>query len=524
MFNCNGLYAGNSRTKLALLTTRRMLLLSEQLRVIAEVDVAGETGTAIRMCPGSGVWCGSCFLYTTAVQLCWMTVDGSAGVLCSLPLVGATLSAVLPDRVLLLARDGHARYCQAVPVALLEPLARGRLAAWCAGESSLCVLAAQLATLAQVYDKEVPRASADLLAAVLHVLDEVDSLEQAVQPAHHADGGNDALLASLGIAHHTRVFASQRLRSLGSTLKLEDLGTVVGLSARERDRWMAWMTYRSHREANGDEAVADACRQIAQFALHLCRRSVIPKVLPLELRMCAALRCNQSSMALSELLRAHRDEVQVTRPGCTQGLASDGRVSPSSSLRPLFLQLARHCVKSQELAIVTLCYDVLGDEAALHAVCSVFKIDETLHDLLERSRKDPEKQMMAALCTASLRMEGDRDVEDESLSSPPGTAVHTSPRASAAAAAAARPTSFAQAFEAMQLRGGLLPTTAAVARAEAAKVAAAPVTTTESAPSSREIAMVPSGAPLGAPTCFEASTPAHLKHTSPAHLKHKTVY
>ena len=120
---------------LALLTSRRVVLLSSHLEVMAHAEV--EPGYSSPLVVPSGIWCGVVFLYTTSAQIRWLALDGTTGGLVSLQSLNATLCAVTQRDVTVLCPDGHRSFVHSIPVGLYEPLALGWIIAFKLGQVSL---------------------------------------------------------------------------------------------------------------------------------------------------------------------------------------------------------------------------------------------------------------------------------------------------------------------------------------------------------------------------------------------------
>lgn len=121
---------------LALLTSRRVILLSRHLEVMTHADI--EPGSPSPVGVPSGIWCGVVFLYTTPSQIRWLALDGTTGGLVSLPSLNVTLCAVTQSCVTILCPDGHRSFIHSIPVGLCEPLALGWIIAFKSGQASLC--------------------------------------------------------------------------------------------------------------------------------------------------------------------------------------------------------------------------------------------------------------------------------------------------------------------------------------------------------------------------------------------------
>lgn len=198
---------------LALVTSRRAMLLSIDLEVLAHVE-----GRTEPLGVPSGVWCGVVFLYTTPEQIRWLAVDGSNGALVSLPAPNAVLFGVISDRVLVLVPDGHSSYVHAVPVTLLEPLAVGWIASTLALRTSATMAVQQVSALIKTSNSGFHTVSSALLAAIVALLDALQNstsgspdrtakeriAEIGLSIAFSASGAQFPLQLRLAIALHCR--------------------------------------------------------------------------------------------------------------------------------------------------------------------------------------------------------------------------------------------------------------------------------------------------------------------------------
>jgi hypothetical protein len=187
---------GNWRPTLALVTTRRVMLLSADLEVLAHSE-----GTPNLLGTTSGVWCGVIFLYTTPRQIRWLALNGADSGLVALPKAATTLFGVLSDRVLVLSREGHRVDVHAIPVRLFEPLAIGWIAAALAGTSvSFSTAVRQVDSLAAVYggSRSISPALLQAIIAVADALDTPNSAAETVAKERFLSIGKNLAFSSRG--------------------------------------------------------------------------------------------------------------------------------------------------------------------------------------------------------------------------------------------------------------------------------------------------------------------------------------
>ena len=163
---------------LALVTSRRAMLLSDQLEVMAHAEV--EAGSSAPLSVPSGIWCGVVFLYTTATQIRWLALDGTDGGLVSLPQLNAAIVGATLDRVFVLCPDGFRTFVQVIPVGLYEPLAVGWIVASAAGQVELATAVAQISALGALDSGELT-VSAGLLRTIAQLPPPGDDLRSSPQ-------------------------------------------------------------------------------------------------------------------------------------------------------------------------------------------------------------------------------------------------------------------------------------------------------------------------------------------------------
>jgi hypothetical protein len=108
-------------------TTQRILIVGCQFRVLAGVHAPSSCPTLIPF--SSAVWIDTCVLYATETHLCYLTLDGTHGTVCSLlGAESAVLVAVYNDHAYYAAFERGETRIKSQAIGLLEPLLMGLLA------------------------------------------------------------------------------------------------------------------------------------------------------------------------------------------------------------------------------------------------------------------------------------------------------------------------------------------------------------------------------------------------------------
>lgn len=254
---------------LALVTSRRVMLLSGNLEVMALAEV--EAGTTAPLGVPSGIWCGVVFLYSTPAQIRWLALDGTSGGLVSLPALNATLCGVTQRSVIVLCPDGHRSFVHAIPVALYEPLALGWIVASQIGQVSLATAVGQIQTLANTRDSEWT-VSAVLLSAIAVLPDAVSSPEdEAARQSLLQIGLSTAFSKRTGIQFPLGIRLTLALRCGAYELGYEAL----------RQEWI--------RQSEPSLSATSALGQLFERLAAACRAGGQPEIA----RQCRSVLCNQ---------------------------------------------------------------------------------------------------------------------------------------------------------------------------------------------------------------------------------------
>ena len=180
---------------LALLTSRRAMLLSSHLEVMAHAEI--EAGSPSPLGVPSGIWCGVVFLYTTSSQIRWLALDGTNSGLVSLPVLNATLCGVTQSSVVMLCPDGHRSFIHSIPIGLYEPLALGWIVASRVGQVSLTTAVQHIQSLSSE-----PGSEWTVSATLLKAIAELPVTKGRQAPTHSSEDEEAAMqiLLQIGLA------------------------------------------------------------------------------------------------------------------------------------------------------------------------------------------------------------------------------------------------------------------------------------------------------------------------------------